>query len=312
MRSSSTSSCKCACDRRRAISERLLAEKREPPHQPSLGRAEVGARMQGAAIVPEQEVMRPPHVLVNELGPLLMIEQRAQEILALGARHILDRDRHQAVHIQSLPAGRRVSSDDRMPIGWNALAKLRAPQGRSVVVIICVQCFTALNRLLDRRRKCFVSQISVCEQRVPACAGNLQRVQHRCRSRPLLMALIGVKVHLAVRQGADELAILPNVGYQHHCGVRSARMFCVTGGGRSEQLSEANLVVLGQVLIAQEDDKRAMPYVQDLDEQLVAHRLTYIDPDDLGTDCGRQRPDTHAVGDFGPMGVGRQQHIGHS
>src|SRR5204862_8299842 len=52
-------------------SRRLLSEAGHAPQQPPRVRAEIGARVQRAAVVPHQEVAGTPDVLVDELAPLL-------------------------------------------------------------------------------------------------------------------------------------------------------------------------------------------------------------------------------------------------
>jgi len=66
----------CAQGQRAAppISCRLFAEDRHPAHQAPLVRAEIGACMQRAPIVPNQEVAGTPDVLVDEFATLLMVE----------------------------------------------------------------------------------------------------------------------------------------------------------------------------------------------------------------------------------------------
>src|SRR5262245_8390678 len=76
---------------------RLLAEDGDAAQQAALGRREVGAGMQGAAIVPHQDVADAPDMFINELALLLVIEQRVQQLLALGRRQAFDGNGHQPV-----------------------------------------------------------------------------------------------------------------------------------------------------------------------------------------------------------------------
>src|SRR6266446_7617509 len=59
-------------------------------HQAALGRGEVGARMRGAAIVPQEQVAQSPDVLVDEFALLGMIEDGTEEGLAFFLRHVDD------------------------------------------------------------------------------------------------------------------------------------------------------------------------------------------------------------------------------
>src|SRR5215217_4628142 len=63
-------------------SHRLFAQNRHAPHEAPLVGAEVGAGVERAAVVPHQQLPGLPDVLVDELAPLLVIEQEAQELLA--------------------------------------------------------------------------------------------------------------------------------------------------------------------------------------------------------------------------------------
>src|SRR5215471_15272549 len=86
---------------------RLLPQNGHPPQQAALAGGEIGARMQGAAVVPHQDVARPPDMLVDELSLLLVLEELLQERVALLPRQAVDLARHQAVHVERLAPGRR-------------------------------------------------------------------------------------------------------------------------------------------------------------------------------------------------------------
>jgi hypothetical protein len=60
----------------------------------------------------------------------------------------------------------------------------------------------------------------------------------------------------------------------------------LTAGG-SESLAEADLVVFGEALIAEQDYEILVPAVEHLGKRLVAHRCAQIDADDFGADCRR-------------------------
>jgi hypothetical protein len=57
---------------------RLLAQYRDAAHQAALVWREIGAGVQGAAVVPHQNVADPPDVLVDEAPLFLVIEQKVQ------------------------------------------------------------------------------------------------------------------------------------------------------------------------------------------------------------------------------------------
>src|ERR1700741_2830816 len=66
------------------FSERLFSENGQTPHETPLVRAEIGAGMERAPVVPQQQVVRTPDMLVDELRLLLMLEQQVEKLLALG------------------------------------------------------------------------------------------------------------------------------------------------------------------------------------------------------------------------------------
>jgi hypothetical protein len=110
------------------------------------------------------------------------------------------------------------------------------------------------------------------------------------------MALVGMKVHLAIGQRPDQLAVLTDVGDQHHRRIAGGETPCVTDGRRPKPLPEANLVILAQMLIPQQDDERLVPNVLDLREELIVERLAQVNPEDLRADCGRERSGPYILG----------------
>ena len=104
------------------------------------------------------------------------------------------------------------------------------------------------------------------------------------------MALVGVELHLAVRQGADRLAVFADVGDQHHCRMlRADELRRVDFRRRAEALGEADLIVLGQRLVAQQDDQMLVPGTEDLLKTRIVEGLAQIDADNLRAEGLRQR-----------------------
>jgi hypothetical protein len=104
------------------------------------------------------------------------------------------------------------------------------------------------------------------------------------------MTLVGMKVHLAIRQRADQLPVLADIGDQHHRRVRGGEPFGVRYGGRSKTRPEPHLIVFIELLIAKENDEVPVPGVQHLRKQRVAHGLAEVDADDFGPDARGQGP----------------------
>src|SRR5438067_5369706 len=83
--------------------------------------AEVGARMQRAAIVPHHEIASTPDVLVDEFAALLVVEQYDEQLVALLLGQTFDPYRHQAVDVKRLASSRGMRAHHRMRIGGHAL-----------------------------------------------------------------------------------------------------------------------------------------------------------------------------------------------
>ncbi len=96
-----------------------------------------------------------------------------------------------------------------------------------------------------------------------------------------------MEVHLAVGQSADRLAILADIGDQHHRRIAGREPPRVAHGERSETFGESDLVLLRELLIAQENDEVLVPDVQHLRSKPIVHRLAQIDSDDFGAQRGR-------------------------
>ena len=94
-----------------------------------------------------------------------------------------------------------------------------------------------------------------------------------------------MKMHLAVGQRADQLAVLADVRDQHDGGMAADELRGVNLGWRPEFFREADLVLLAQVLVAQENDQVLVPDFPDLREGAVVELPAQIDADDFGADC---------------------------
>jgi hypothetical protein len=104
------------------------------------------------------------------------------------------------------------------------------------------------------------------------------------------VALVGVEVHLPVRQGADRLAVLADVRDQHDRGVAAHELLGVDHSRRPEHFRETDLIPFAQLLVAQQDDEMPVPGVPELRAGLFIDVLAQIDADDLGAQRRRQRP----------------------
>src|SRR6266568_7046858 len=110
---------------------------RRSPHQPTLRRRKIRARMGRAAVVPEEEVADAPDVLVDKLPLLGVVEHGLEQRVALFLRHVDDADRHQSVDVDRLAVGVFIGAEHRV----DALAErfgafAVALQGRAIVVVM--------------------------------------------------------------------------------------------------------------------------------------------------------------------------------
>src|SRR5436189_3197501 len=96
---------------RRASLDRPLALHGDAPQLAQMGGREIAARVQRAAVVPDDEVADLPAVLVLEFRPLLVLEHAQQQRVAFLARQADDRLGHQAIDVERLAPGRRVRTD---------------------------------------------------------------------------------------------------------------------------------------------------------------------------------------------------------
>ena len=96
------------------------------------------------------------------------------------------------------------------------------------------------------------------------------------------MTLVGMEMHLAIGQGADRLAVLTDIGDQHHRRVAAHELLGVNLRGRAEFCRETDLILLGQLLIAQQNEEVLVPGIPNVREDIVVDLLPQVDADDLG------------------------------
>src|SRR6266571_2949029 len=110
---------------------------RRSPHQPTLRRRKIRARMGRAAVIPEQEVADAPDVLVDKFLLFGVVEHGLEQRAALFLRHVDDADRHQPVDVDRLAVGVLIGAEHRV----DALAErfgafaITLP-GRAIVVVM--------------------------------------------------------------------------------------------------------------------------------------------------------------------------------
>ena len=96
------------------------------------------------------------------------------------------------------------------------------------------------------------------------------------------MTLIGMKLHLAVGQRANRLAVLANVRDQHDRGVGANVFPGVDHRRRTKALGEADLILLGELLVPQQDHEVLVPGGENLLEGLIVEARAQIHSRDFG------------------------------
>ena len=256
--------------------------------------AEIGAGMERAAVVPEDEIADAPFVRIDELILLDMVEQRVEQLGTLPGVHPLDRPGHQPVDVERLAAGDGMLAHHRLP-EMRLLGKIDlgfVDRARQRFVVVGIDSFPALDARFQFRRQRVVGLVHVEKERVAAARGNLDGVEERALGRLFEITIIGVEIHFAVGQRADELAVLADVGHQHRevamldTGFVAGRRWPVARFQNTEMFCEADLLVLGQFLISEHDHEVPMPGVEDGRDRLRRWLFPQVDAEDFGAQGG--------------------------
>src|SRR5262249_2122909 len=96
------------------------------------------------------------------------------------------------------------------------------------------------------------------------------------------------KLHFAVGQRAYRLALLANVGDQHHRGMAAHELLGMNDCRRPEPPGKTHLVVLAQRLIAQKNDEVLVPGGKHLRKNSITERAVQRDANDFGSERGRK------------------------
>src|SRR6266704_932464 len=150
---------------------------RRSPHQPTLRRREIRARMGRAAVVPEEKVADAPDVLVDKLLLLGVVEHGLEQRVALFLRHVDNADGHQPVDVDGLAVGVLIGAEHRV----DALAErfgafVVTLAGRAIVVVM--DGLASAELVAHRGIERVVGGIAAREQRIAAGVGNFDRVKH--------------------------------------------------------------------------------------------------------------------------------------
>jgi len=147
---------------------------------------------------------------------------------------------------------------------------------------------------------------------VPAGRWDIDAIEERGAVRAPVIALVGVEPHLAVAERSNRLALgIEIVADQHHVvpvrrlvepGGASARLH--PPGDRSEMGGKPALVVLGQVLVPEQQHRVLMPGILDRVRGFVVERTAELDAADFRADGGVQFVDGDGADFFCDVGHG--------
>src|ERR1700733_6959535 len=99
----------------------------------------IGSRMDGAAVVPHEEIPEFPHMLENELPSLADLIECVEHCCALLGADALDARRHQAVDEQRLAASVRVRDEHRVIVMRDAADVACAVRLPGAIVLMDVE-----------------------------------------------------------------------------------------------------------------------------------------------------------------------------
>src|SRR5712691_4281338 len=267
---------------------------RRSPHQPTLRRREILARMGRAAVVPEEEVADAPNVLVDKLPLLGVVEHGVEQRVALFLRHVDDADRHQPVDVDRLAVGVLIGAEHRVDAlaeGFGAFAI--ALLGRAIVVVM--DGLAAAELVARRGIERVVGGIAAREQRIAAGVGNFDRVKQGRLVGHLGVDHVVVEHHLAVRQRSDRLAVLADVRNEHDPG-QEPRIALWEESCRStrhahlaEIAGDADEVFLLELLIRENDHEVIEPGLIDRLDGVVVGLVAQVQPADFRPDMLGER-----------------------
>ena len=103
----------------------------------------------------------------------------------------------------------------------DGLGKRRRPLVVALVlrtIVVMMKRCAAFQLFAHFLGQCLVSLVAVCEQRVPACGRQLDRVEDCPLVRDLPVQHVMVKHHVSVGQHPDRLPILADVADQQDAG----------------------------------------------------------------------------------------------
>src|SRR5215475_10868169 len=187
------------------------------------------------------------------------------------------------------------------------------PLGRSVVVV--VHGLAAFEPVADRRIERVIGGIAAGEQRVAAGRGDFNRVEQRRVARHLGVDHVVMEHHLPVRQGADRLAVLADIGDLHDAGqqTRIALRKIFRRPGQFAKFAKipghADQILLREALAGKDDDEVIEPGPVDGADGVVVGLFAQIEPADFSSDMLAQgndvepRPDHYGHGGSSLSGV---------
>lgn len=251
-----------------------------------------------ATVVPEDEIVPPPFVPVDEFGLRCVLDQLGQKGFALLFRHVEDAYGVARAHIQRLTTRFRVGANDRMAYRRDRRELLGREFGPFRIGIelarTAEQVFACLS--VDPGpgffRQCLVGAVHVVEQRVAAFRRNFEGVEQGTEARRLRIGQVGMPAPARIRQADEIAAIVLLVRYFQDFRVTRQQELVVDMTGKlAEPPTEGDVLIGRQALIAENEDLIFQVRAMYGRERFIVERLREVYADDLGRQRVRKRAD---------------------
>lgn len=236
--------------------------------------------MLGAAVVPERNRVPFPLEPAGQFWRLNMLEQECEQRVALGLAQLHDARGEAAIDEQELPAGD----------GMDAYHRMLEARKLHVAAFACLAVGMRLPGIVDggqpvqhlaqRLRQGLVGQVHVGKHGVAtAIRRNLVDIEDRAHRRLLVAGDVGMPGF-----AGDALAVLVGLDYENFRMFRQTLRRVRMDMKLAETGAERLVLLDGQLLVAEEDDKVLHQRPMDLIKLTVAQGPREVDTENLGAD----------------------------
>src|SRR5580704_15157058 len=271
---------------------RPLALDRHPVHDAALAVIVVDRVVLDAAIVPERDRALFPAEAAGEFGPHRVLPQVVEQRRALLLGHVLEADREGAVDVERFATGLDMSADDRMlDLAVRVLAIVEPH--RLVAGIVTTHRVEPIGpaRAVYRRhvaehrlhavRQRVIGEVLAGKHRIAANRRHLASIEHRAQGRSLEIADIGVPAAAEIARLVFLLTDFEDLLVVGHTLDEFMDLQL------AEAAAEGEVLVGGQVLVAEEDHLVVGERVADFADRRVIELLRQVDAGDLGAERPR-------------------------